>query len=118
MVGDMESTELMVLGHDVRWVKSAEEALVVVPEFNPELMLIDIGLPGMDGFELGRLLRQTPQFEKTPIIALTGYAQDEDRKRSADAGFDAHYAKPMNFDELSKFAPNSSNTEAQSPATS
>jgi CheY-like chemotaxis protein len=57
--------------------------------------LLDIGMPGMDGIELGSRLRREPEFEHLLIIALTGYGRDEDRRRSSEAGFDAHLVKPV-----------------------
>jgi CheY-like chemotaxis protein len=61
----------------------------------PDVFLLDIGLPGMDGFELARELRKFPQADDAVFIALTGYGQEDDRKRSHDAGFDHHLVKPV-----------------------
>ncbi len=65
-------------------------------------MLLDIGLPEMDGFEVARRLRRLPRGDVLTIVALTGYGQQEDRKRTHDAGFDAHLLKPLDFAALEK----------------
>lgn len=87
-------------GHEVWHARDAFEALELAAELDPDLMLIDIGLPGMDGYELAGRLRQQPQYRKALLVALTGYAQHEDQQRAFAAGFDAHFAKPMDFAEL------------------
>ena len=70
-------------------------ALEVAAEFRPEIALLDIGLPMMDGFELARRLRAIPQIRDILLIALTGYGQQEDRRRTHEAGFDQHLTKPV-----------------------
>ena len=64
--------------------------------FRPEVVLLDIGLPGMDGYEVARRLRERPEFERTLLVALTGWGQEADRRRSREAGFDHHLVKPAN----------------------
>ena len=63
-------------------------------EFRPEVVLLDIGMPGMDGYEVARRLRERPEFEGTLLVALTGWGQEDDRRRSQEAGFDHHLVKP------------------------
>jgi len=82
-------------GHEVRLAHNGMEALQAASEFQPEIILLDIGLPGINGYEVARRLRQQPQFEKTLLIAITGYGQDEDRRRSREAGFNHHLTKPV-----------------------
>jgi CheY-like chemotaxis protein len=65
-------------------------------DFNPEIMLLDIGLPGMSGYEVARQLRADSQFKKLIIAAMTGYGQTEDRQRSREAGINHHLTKPAN----------------------
>ena len=61
----------------------------------PEVVLLDIGLPGLDGYEVARRLREDPAMDGALLVALTGYGQDEDRRRSREAGFDHHFVKPV-----------------------
>jgi CheY-like chemotaxis protein len=75
-------------------------ALAAAAQFRPEVALLDIGLPVMDGFELARQFRADPELRRTRLIAVTGYGQEHDRRRSAEAGFDAHLVKPVDIDEL------------------
>jgi CheY-like chemotaxis protein len=66
----------------------------------PEIALIDIGRPGMDGYELARRLRQLAGMEKVPLVAVTGYGREEDRRAAHDAGFTLHLVKPIDFARL------------------
>ena len=74
--------------------------LETVAAFEPDVVLLDIGLPGLDGYEVARRIRALPQGEKYLIVAVTGYGEERDRERSAQAGFDAHLVKPVDFDQL------------------
>ena len=69
----------------------------VAREFAPEAILLDIGLPVVDGLEVARWVRQEPELRKVLLIALTGFGQDADRQATRDAGFDYHLAKPVDF---------------------
>jgi PAS domain S-box-containing protein len=89
-------------GHDVRMVTDGDSALREARDFRPEVMFLDIGLPGRDGYEISRELRQMPELEGLVLIAVTGYGQPEDRNRSREAGFDHHWVKPIDFDQLDK----------------
>jgi two-component system CheB/CheR fusion protein len=91
---------LQLLGHHVRAVHDGISALEVARANVPEVMLIDIGLPGMDGYELARRLRQQPGLERVVLVALTGYGRDEDRERALKAGFDYHLVKPVDPNAL------------------
>ena len=81
-------------GQEVRVAHDGPEALDVAGEFRPEVVLLDIGLPGMDGNEVARRLRERPEFEETLLVALTGWGQESDVERSRAAGFDHHLVKP------------------------
>jgi CheY-like chemotaxis protein len=69
-------------------------------EIEPDIMLVDIGLPQMDGYELARRVRRSDGARQPYLIALTGYGTPEDRQRALDAGFDAHVVKPVDFEAL------------------
>jgi PAS domain S-box-containing protein len=82
-------------GHNVRAVHTGPEALQAAREYKPEVIILDIGLPGMNGYEVARHLRQQPEFRRTLLVAVTGYGQESDRRHSFDAGFDHHLTKPV-----------------------
>src|SRR5262245_51513341 len=86
---------LSLAGQQVRAAYDGPMALQVAEEFNPDLALVDIGMPGMDGHELARRLRVNFGPDKLTLIALTGWGQDDDRRRSQEAGFDHHLVKPI-----------------------
>ncbi len=75
-------------------------ALELLRELRPDVVLLDIGLPLVDGYEVARLCRQEPALDHVVLVALTGYGQEEDRLRSREAGFNAHLVKPVNLEEL------------------
>jgi PAS domain S-box-containing protein len=81
-------------GHEVQTVFNGPEALERANAFRPHLVLLDIGMPGMSGYEVAKNLRARPEFESVVITALTGYGQAEDRRRSREAGFNHHLTKP------------------------
>ena len=91
---------LQLFGHKVRCVYDGPSALLAAEEFRPSIIVLDIGLPGMDGYEVARRLRNMAAFDSIPIVALTGYGQDEDRGRSREAGFNEHLAKPVDPEVL------------------
>jgi CheY-like chemotaxis protein len=90
---------LKLLGHDIRTAYDGPSAIAEAPAFQPEYILLDIGLPGMDGYEVAKRLREEG-FQNTVIIAITGYGQGADRRRSREAGFDYHLVKPLDLDAL------------------
>ena len=91
---------LSLAGHEVKAVGDAHEALACAPVFAPDVVVLDIGLPGMDGYALARRLRELPQTSASLMVALTGYGQRGDRERARDAGFDHHLTKPAEPDDL------------------
>jgi chemotaxis response regulator CheB len=99
---------LNAAGHEVDVAYSGRDALAMAADRRPDIVLLDIGLPQMDGYEVARRLRQDLKLTDIMIVAVTGYGQEEDRRRSAEAGFDLHYIKPINprdLDELIKKVP-------------
>ena len=91
---------LTLEGHDAKLAYDGPGAVEVALAFKPQVALLDIGLPGMNGYELARQLRQRPGGRDMALIALTGYGQAEDRRKSREAGFDHHLTKPVNYDTL------------------
>jgi signal transduction histidine kinase/CHASE1-domain containing sensor protein/ActR/RegA family two-component response regulator len=87
-------------GHEVRVAHDGPSALEEAERFSPEVVLLDIGLPGMDGYEVVRKLRELPQVRGTQIVALTGFGQQSDRQRALAAGFDDHLVKPVDLDTV------------------
>jgi PAS domain S-box-containing protein len=88
------------LGHEVQTVHSGIEALAVAETFRPEVILLDLGMPGMDGLEVARRLRERPRNPQPVIVAVTGWGKAEDRVRSKEAGVDVHLVKPVEEDQL------------------
>jgi signal transduction histidine kinase/ActR/RegA family two-component response regulator len=86
---------LRIWGQEVRVAHNGPEALGLAEQYQPQVVLLDIGLPGMNGYEVARHVRRLPQQNQTMLIAVTGYGQAEDRLRSEDAGFDHHLTKPV-----------------------
>ncbi|MBV9998480.1 MAG: PAS domain S-box protein [Verrucomicrobia bacterium] len=82
-------------GHAAQVAYEGSTALALAPQFKPHLVLLDIGLPGMDGHAVGRALRQRPETKDTVLVAVTGWGQAEDRRKSQEAGFARHLVKPV-----------------------
>ena len=91
---------LGLAGYAVDVARSGPEGIACARQFQPELVICDIGLPGMDGYQVARILRQEPATAGAHLIALSGYAQEEDLQRSREAGFNWHLKKPVEFSEL------------------
>ncbi len=91
---------LKLLGAEVQVVHNGHTAVTMVQEYRPRVILLDIGMPDLDGFEVAKLIRETPQGQDAVLIALTGWGQDEDRRRSQAAGFDHHLIKPVDLAAL------------------
>ena len=88
---------LETLGHEVRVMHDGPSALAMVDDFAPEVVILDIGLPGMDGFEVAREMRTRAVTKTALLIALTGYGAESDKQKARDAGFDHHLVKPVSF---------------------
>ena len=100
---DAAETLTMLLelsGHDVRTARDGLAALEVVLYYRPHVVLLDIGLPGMDGFAVAKQIRQQPELSKVLLVAMTGYGEVVARQRSREAGFDHHLVKPADFGKL------------------
>jgi PAS domain S-box-containing protein len=100
---EMLAEMLAFSGHQTRSAFSGSEALDTAAEFDPEVLFVDIGLPDMTGYEVARRLRADPRHANALLVAVTGWGSEEDRRRSKDAGFDAHLTKPVEpavFDDL------------------
>ncbi len=91
-----------MMGHDVRTAYDGPEALSIAADYRPHAMFLDIGLPGMNGYEVARKVRESPELAGTMLVAFTGYCQDEDRRRLAEVGFEHHVVKPAGIGELAK----------------
>jgi signal transduction histidine kinase/DNA-binding response OmpR family regulator len=94
-IAETTATMLTLFGHTVCLARDGWQALARAEAFAPEVVLLDIGLPQMDGYEVARRLRQLPQIRQARLVALTGYGQPSDRQRGRDAGFDEHLLKPV-----------------------
>jgi CheY-like chemotaxis protein len=105
MMDNVDSAEtlqmlLTQLGHEVAAVNDGRAAVEAALAFRPNVILLDIGLPGMDGFHLARKLRSLPETSGARLIAVSGYGQDRDREMSRAAGFDLHLVKPVDPQRL------------------
>ena len=98
---DSLATLLQCDGHEVHTAGDGAEALAVAAECRPDVVLLDIGMPKLDGYEVARRIRAEPWGKATVLIALTGWGQDEDRRRSREVGFDSHLVKPLDPEALS-----------------
>lgn len=86
---------LDIAGHDVDVVYTGDGGLRAALELKPDVVVSDIGLPGMDGFEIARELRRHEEMSGTRLIAVTGYGQEENRRKAAESGFEACFVKPV-----------------------
>ena len=97
---DVIALLLQIEGHQTLVVYSSEDALAGVVAFHPDVVLLDIGLPKLDGYEVARRMKRIVPSAR--LIAVSGYGQREDKKRSSDAGFEAHLVKPVDLPTLKK----------------
>jgi two-component system CheB/CheR fusion protein len=91
---------LTMMGHEVRAAHDGEQAVEQAEKFRPDLILMDVGMPTLDGLQAATRIRSMEWGASPVIVALTGWGQDADRKRSKDAGCDVHLVKPLDFDRL------------------
>ena len=104
---NMDSSEplsllLQAKGHETRLAVEGQEAIGMADEFLPDCVILDLGLPGIDGYEVARRLRERPYGAKLTLVALTGWAGKDVRVKAAEAGFDYHLVKPVNLEELER----------------
>jgi signal transduction histidine kinase len=99
---EMLARLLQIDGHEVETALSGLQALERVASFRPEVAILDIGLPGLDGYEVARRIRARADGDPVRLIAVTGYGRDEDRERAREAGFTAHLVKPVEFSALQR----------------
>jgi len=100
---DAAATLRMLLeaqGHEARAAYSGSAALDLLPQFDADVVFLDLGMPDVDGFEVARRIRAMPRGRDVLLVALTGWGQADDRRRTADAGFDEHLTKPVDFERL------------------
>jgi CheY-like chemotaxis protein len=86
---------LRLTGHEVSTAADGLEAVKAAARFRPDLVFLDIGLPGLDGYEACRRIRALPSGDRVVLVAVTGWGQEDDRRRAIDAGFDDHLVKPV-----------------------
>ena len=91
---------LKVLGAEVHVAHDGPAALAAIEKHRPDVILLDIGMPNMDGCEVAKRIRQQPEFNHVALIALTGWGQEDDRRRTREAGFDHHLIKPADITAL------------------
>jgi CheY-like chemotaxis protein len=99
---DSLSMLLRVSGHEVHTAYDGEEAVIAVEKVRPEVVLLDIGMPKLNGYDACRCIREKPWGKGIYIIALTGWGQDDDRRRTEEAGFNGHMVKPVDSRDLMK----------------
>jgi len=97
---DSSAMLLRMAGHEVRTAYSGREALTIAAGFEPQIALLDIGMPEMNGYEVARHMRATAWGARMLLVAVTGWGQDDDRRRAEAAGFDHHLAKPVDLATL------------------
>lgn len=104
----VESLALLIeaSGHDLRTAFDGPTALKVVYEFKPQVVLLDIGLPEMNGYEVAQRLREVPDFGSVILVALTGYGHEADKQRSQEAGFNQHLVKPADSSQIQQILEN------------
>jgi len=93
---------LQTRGHETRISTDGEEAIALADDFRPDCVVLDLGLPRMDGYEVARRLRARPYGADLVLVALTGWAGKDVRSKAAEAGFDYHLVKPVNWEELER----------------
>lgn len=91
-----------LLGCEVALAYDGARALAELERFSPDLMVLDLSMPDMDGYTLARKIRARPPLAQVPMVALSGFGRDTDRERSRQAGFDSHLLKPIEFSELQR----------------
>ena len=91
---------LQLSGHETATAYDGKSAIEIAESFRPDVLLLDIGMPELNGYEVARRVRALPWGADTTLVALTGWGQEDDRRRSQEAGFDAHLVKPVDHAQL------------------
>jgi len=91
---------LSLLGKEVRVALNGESALQTLESFAADIVLLDLGMQGMDGFDTAKAIRGRPEFNQLTLVALTGWGQEQDRQKTEAAGFAAHLVKPVNIEQV------------------
>ena len=97
---DSLSVVLQMMGAESRAVYDGQSALATIKAFSPTTVLLDIGMPEMDGYEVARRIRADPELAGVRLIALTGWGAESDRRRTQECGFDEHWVKPVEPEKL------------------
>jgi signal transduction histidine kinase/CheY-like chemotaxis protein len=105
-------------GNRVRTANDGVQAVEAAAEFRPDVILLDLGLPGIDGYEVARRIREQPWSKETLLVAVTGWGQDVDRRRTREAGFDHHLVKPIDHDALGRILASASSRGEAAPRNS
>jgi len=116
--GDAARTLAMVLellGHDVRWLLDPHAVIAEIASFDPEIVFLDVGMPGLSGYELARQLRRLPGGDALLVVAVTGWGQPTDRERTREAGFDEHLVKPPSMDAILRLCGDASASPSTNP---
>lgn len=106
IVAEAFSELLQDLGHEVTLAESGSRALEILSESTPDIIFSDLSMPNMNGYELAKQVRARPELSNTPLVAMTGYGQPDERERAQKAGFDRHLIKPAEFDDIQRLFEN------------
>jgi PAS domain S-box-containing protein len=106
---------LTMMGHETKTANDGLAAIEIAEDFKPDVALLDLGMPKLNGYETARRLRQHAWGSKMMLVALTGWGQDADRRRSSDAGFNRHLVKPVDIAEIERLLASAAGTGAQAP---
>jgi CheY-like chemotaxis protein len=113
---DSMALSVQLAGHTVCTAYDGEEGLQLAFGFAPDLVLLDLGMPGLNGFEIAQRIRRETWGQDLTLIALTGWGQEQDRRRTRDAGFNAHLTKPVSPSELLKVLATAMQTMPAAPS--
>jgi CheY-like chemotaxis protein len=91
---------LQIEGHEVSVVHDGRDAIAAFEKMRPDVALLDIGMPGLNGYEIARLIRRAPHGRNVTLVAITGWGQDNDKALATQAGFDHHFTKPVEPDTI------------------
>jgi CheY-like chemotaxis protein len=91
---------LTIMGHEVKVAYDGQEAVTVAATFRPDVMILDVGMPKLDGYQVARRVREEPWGRAVLLVAMTGWGRADDRRRAEESGFDRHFTKPADITEL------------------